>query len=387
LFSNTRGRLKENLQDIVRWDITFSVSPKPTRSVAPTPAAEAPLEAPVQQLIERYAAGWDRFSVVRDAQTTMYSGRPRLDVYGEEWLVYALDGDIRIFNQRDLQLEVGLPATVNTRERELDPSLVRTHDGRYALLWARGTSRTNAKRFVSFSDDLVRWESPQRLVFENAAEIAAYTYSQSEPLERTFNIVALRRGYVMLLAQGFVRRSNDLRTWGPPRKELPQDHDRNRLIRGDDGTAWAVYETSSSEHQPYTEADRLSGFIVVDGQRYRHVTELRVSRSVDGATWQEAGRLTLPGRPGALWAFAIDERRIGIGLAFNNLFTKWFTVSAVEELAELGLQLPFMQQSDDAVFFVQDGLLTGVRPVLDPAKQKPMLLATTSGRSWRVAGR
>jgi hypothetical protein len=248
------------------------------------------------------------------------------------------------------------------------------------LLWARGTGRTNATRFVSYSEDLVRWESPQRLVFENPRETVRYTYSQSEPLERTFNIAALRRGYAMLLAQGFVRRSDDLRTWGPPRKELPQDLDRNRLIRGGDGTVWAVYETSSPERQPYTDRDWLSGFFVVDGTRHRHVSELRVSRTLDGSAWQDAGGLTVSGQPGALWAFAIDEGRIGIGLGFNNLNTKWFAVSPFDGLSELDVQLPFMQQSDDGAFFVQDAMLTGVRPVLDPAKQKLMLLATTTSR-------
>jgi hypothetical protein len=389
LFSNSRADIErwqanppKDGRDVVRWDITFSVSRTRTRPATPAAAAAAPLEPAVQQVIDRYSAGWERVAVVRDAQTEVYSGSPRLDVYGEDWLVYSLDGDLRIFNQRDLQLEAGLPITVNTREREFDPSLVRTHDGRYALLWARGTGRTNATRFVSFSEDLVRWESPQRLVFENPAEPPVYTYSQSEPLERTFNIVALRRGYAMLLAQGFVRRSDDLRTWGPPRKALPQDLDRNRLVRGGDGSVWAVYETSSSERHPYTAGDSLSGFFVVDGRRYRHVSELRASRTVDGVAWQDAGRLTVPGQPGALWAFAVDERRIGIGLAYNNLFTRWFAVSPVDDLRELAVQLPFMQQSDEAVFFVRDALLTGVRPVFDPAKQKSMLLATTTSRIW-----
>jgi hypothetical protein len=301
-------------------------------------------------------------------------------VYAEDWLVYSLDDDIRIFSQRDLRLEVGLPIAINTRDREFDPSLVRTHDGRYALLWARGTSRTNATRFVSFSDDLIRWESPQRLIFESPPATIAYTYAQVEPLERTFNIVALPRGYAMLLAQGFVRRSTDLRTWGPPRKEIPQDRDRNRLVRGSDGTVWAVYETSSPERRPHGEGDWMSGFFVENGKRYTHVTELRASRSVDGVAWQDAGKLTLTGQPGALWAFPIDERRIGVGLAFNNLYTTWFAVSPFEDLAQFDVQLPFMQQSDAAVFFVRDALLTCVRPVFDPASQKPMLLGTSTSR-------
>jgi TolB-like protein len=369
-------------RDVVRWDVTFSMSPRRAHTTLSTRRLDTPFAPAVQDVIERYARGWDRASVVRDAQTVVYAGSPRLDVYAEDWLVYALDGDVRIFQRRDPRVEIGLPITINSRESEFDPSLVRTHDGRFALLWARGTSRTNAIRFVSFSEDLLRWESPQRLVFEEPPEPVAYTYAQAEPLERTHNIVAVRRGYAMLLAQGFVRRSEDLRIWGPPRKALPQDRERNRLIRGRDGTVWAIYESSSSQLQPYSVADWLSGFFVVDGKRYRHVTELQVSRSVDGVEWHAAGKLTLPGQPSALWAFPVNERRIGIGLAFNNLYTKWFTVSPFDDLEALDVQLPFMQQSDEAEFFVHDALMTCVRPVFDPEKQKPMLLTTSTARVW-----
>jgi hypothetical protein len=390
LFANTLAEVvrwkaspPKDGRDVLRWDVTFSMSPRRAHTALNPPSLGAPVAPAVQDVIERYARGWERPSVVRNAETVVYAGNPRLDVYAEDWLVYALDGDVRIFQQRDPRVEIGLPITINSREPEFDPSLVRTHDGRYALLWARGTSRTNAIRFVSFSEDLLRWESPQRLVFEEPPEPVAYTYAQAEPLERTYNIVAVRRGYAMLLAQGFVRRSEDLRIWGPPRKELPQDRERNRLVRGRDGTVWAIHESSSSELQPYSVADWLSGFFVVDGKRYRHVTELQVSRSADGVAWHAAGKLTLPGQPGALWAFPVSERRIGIGLAFNNLYIKWFTVSPFDDLVALDIQLPFMQQSDEAEFFVHDALMTCVRPVFDPEKQKPMLLTTSTARVWR----
>jgi hypothetical protein len=41
-----------------------------------------------------------------------------------------------------------------------------------------------------------------------------------------------------------------------------------------------------------------------------------------------------------------------------------------------------MQQSDEAEFFVHDALMTCVRPVFDPEKQKPMLLTTSTARVW-----
>jgi hypothetical protein len=41
-----------------------------------------------------------------------------------------------------------------------------------------------------------------------------------------------------------------------------------------------------------------------------------------------------------------------------------------------------MHQSDEAEFFVRDEWLTCIRPVFDFERQKPMLLATSTGRLW-----
>jgi len=397
LFSNTRAEVEhwklhppKGGQDVVRWNVAFAVSPKaPHTTAAKKPDARTPLDPVVQNVIARYSAGWERVSVVREGETISYAGNPRsrLDVFAEDWLVYSLDGDIRIFHQRNPQLEIALPLTVNSREREFDPSLVRTHDGQYALLWARGSSKTTASRFVAFSADLLRWEAPQRVVFEEPPGNIRYTYAQVEPLERTYNIVAVRRGYAMLLAQGFVRLSEDLRNWGPPRNVIPQDLHRNRLVRGRDGTVWAVYERSSPERRPYTPADWLHGYVVVEGYAYRHVTELRVSRSVDGIAWEAAGTVTFPGQPSALWAFAVEDRGIGVAVGFNNLSMKWFTASRFDDLRQVASQLPFMHQSDEAEWFVRDAVLTCIRPIFDHEKQKPMLLLTSTERIWGGAGK
>ncbi|HEU0006208.1 MAG TPA: hypothetical protein VFS12_09485, partial [Terriglobia bacterium] len=389
LFSNTQVEVEnwklngpKDGPDIVRWEVSFAISPKGGVTAKKPPGVEAPLDPAVQKLIDRYAAGWERSFVVRDAQTAVYSGNPRLDVFAEDWLVFSMEGDIRIFRQRDLSLEVNLPITINSREREFDPSLVRTHDGGYALLWARGTSSRNAARFVAFSADMLRWETPQRLLFEEPAGSIGYTYGQAEPLERTFNLASLRRGYAMLLAQGFVRHSEDLRNWGPPRKAIPQDLAKNRLFKGRDGTVWAVYENSSKELQAYTQDDWLHGYFVLDGKRYRHMTELRVSRTVDGIKWEAAGTVVFPGQPSGLWVFALEERQIGIAVGFNNLYVKWLTVSSLGDLRQIDsqLQLQFMHQSEEAECFVRDASLTCIRAVLDFEKQKPMLLATSTER-------
>jgi tetratricopeptide (TPR) repeat protein len=395
LVSNTRAEVEHwklnqpaGGQDIVRWQVTFTLSAKRgTAAVTTSAVVELPLTPEVRSVIERYASGWEDASVVRAAQTMVYSGNPRLDAYAEDWLAYGLDGDIRIFNQRDPTLEVGMPITVNSREREFDPSLVRTHDGRYALLFTRGTSRTTARRFVAYSADLLRWDTPRRMLFADSSAVTGYTYALAEPLERTYNVAAASRGYVMLLAQGFVRHSDDLENWSVPHKALPQDLDKNRLLKGHDGTIWVIYETTSSERQDYTDDNWLSGFFVVGGKRYAHVTELRASRSTDGRTWVPAGKVTLSGQPSALWSFNAGERQIGIGVGFNNVYAKWFTASTAGDLREIVAELPVMYHSEEAQFFVDGTRLTCIRPVVDPATQKPMLLATTTEQVWGGAGR
>jgi hypothetical protein len=385
LFENTPAEVlhhqrfgPKNGPEMASWQVSFAISPKGDVTAKAESGVATSLSAPMQKLIARYAAGWDHAFVVRQPQTMLYAGKPSLDVFVEDWLVYSMDGDIRIFHRRDPQLRIDVPITINTRESEFDPSLVRTHDGRFALLWARGTSKRNASRFVAFSADLLRWETPQRMVFKEPPGQIGYTYAQAEPLERTTHVVPLPRGYLMLLAQGFMRTSDNLRHWGPPQKIIPQDLYRNRLVKTRDGTVWAVYEHSSDERQPYTPADWLHGYFVVDGTPYRHVTELRVSRSTDGMHWQDAGKILVSGQPSGLWAFPVAEGQIGIAAAFNNLFAKWFTASRSRDLRSIDSEGQAMHHAEEAECFMRDSSLICIRPVFDFEQQRPMLLATSS---------
>jgi hypothetical protein len=333
----------------------------------------------LRALLERYAPGWDGGVVVREDEMSPGSSPAKADA--SDWLVYEFDGDIRIFSRRDLRIDVRLPASINGREREFDPSLVRTHDGRFALLWARGASATRARRFVSFSDDLLRWATPERLVFDDPALDLGYTYGLAEPLERTYNVVPVQSGYAMLLAQGFLRFSDDLKHWGAPLKLLRQDLWRNRVINAGDGTTWAVFETSSDERQPYMPEDWLHGFVVIGDKQYRHSTELVVSRSVDGRAWQHMALVILPGQPSGLWLFTTSDHRLGIAAGFNNLYVRWFVASTLGQFTEVEADLKLFNQTDQAEFSLRDDALTCVRPFRD-SKNKLMLLAATSKRQF-----
>jgi hypothetical protein len=69
-------------------------------------------------------------------------------------------------------------------------------------------------------------------------------------------------------------------------------------------------------------------------------------------------------------------------VGFNNLSTKWLSVSSFGDLRELGVELPLMHQFEEAEFFVRGAVLTCIRPVVDPEKQKPMLLTVSTERVW-----
>jgi hypothetical protein len=385
LFSNTPAEVRNHRRfgpkgsaDIEWWQVSFTVSATAAARAKRKSDEHASLSTALQKRVARYATGWDGALVVRRPQMVIYTGDPLLDVYAEDWLVVAMDGDIRLLQRGDLQLTIHLPRTINTRQREFDPSLVRTHDGRYALLWARGTSKTNARRFVAFSEDLLRWETPQRMVFEAPSSNLVYTYGRVEPPERTTNVVPIRQRYAMLLAQGLMRYSDDLRHWGQPQKVIPHDLYRNRLVKTRDGTLWAVYENRSDVLQPYTSDDWRHGYFVINGKRYRHVTALHVSHSVDGVDWRASGKLVLPGQPSALWSFPLAPRQIGVALAFNNRFVTWLTASRPHDLHQIDVDLQVMQKAEQVECFVRDASLVCVRPVFDVGVQKPMLLATSS---------
>lgn len=147
---------------------------------------------------------------------------------------------------------------------------------------------------------------------------------------------------------------------------------------------WAVYETSSSERQPYAPEDWLHGFFVTDGKAYRHLTQLRVSRSVDGRVWEAAGAVVVPGQPSALWAFVVDDRRIGIAAGFNNLYVKWVTASSLAELEPIDADLQLFDQTGEAEFFVRDGALTCVRSIFSVEGQTRVLFATTTERLFKA---
>ena len=293
-------------------------------------------------------------------------------------MVCSLDGELLI-HHRDRPLKVDLPVTINTPEREFDPCLVRTHEGAWALLWARGADKRSAQRFVAVTADFLRWEAPRRMRFAPAHpdEDPRSVWSRAGPCD----VLPIAGGYLMLLDGGSTRRSDDLRSWEGPTRVFERDAWRSRLTKTDDGRVWAVYQTWSDVREPYTAADWLTGYYVTDGKRYKHMSEIHVARTRDGVEWQEYASVVLPGQGSGLWAFPVSDRAIGIGVQFNSRFMKWFTTSRPETLQAIPSSVELMCQSDDVTVFAGDGLIACLCPVFDHfAAQQTVLMGVGSRR-------
>jgi TolB-like protein len=366
-------------RDIRRWRATFELSPLDARPRR----ADAPLAADFREadrkLIEHYAGrfGWELGAVLRASTAPAVADAAGLDADG--WMVAALDGDLLVLH-RDRALRAELPVAINTPEREFDAALVPTPERSWALLWSRGNDEREAERYVARTRDFLRWETPRHLRFAPPADATAPAVRAGE-LEGTSDVCALRDGYLMLVERGFARRSGDLRHWDRPLRILERDAWRSALSRTADGWAWAVCLADSEVLEPYTPADRLCGYFVIDGKRYRHTCALRVAASRDGRAWEERGRLTLAGQGSGLWAFPLSGDAIGIGVQFNARFMRWFALSSSGGLREIGSALELQTDSPEAVFFAREGRILSLRPVFDYfGEQRTVLLGAGSRR-------
>jgi hypothetical protein len=332
-----------------------------------------------RKLIAQFASrgGWELGAVLRRSSSATYSGTPALDVFAEEWVVFSLDGELFI-HHRDRPLQVDLPVTINTPEREFHPRLVRTHEGGWALLWARGADKRSARCFVAVTTDFLRWETPRRLQFAPAPPDAGLRSVESAG---AYDVLPVAGGYVMLLDHGQIRRADDLRSWGPPIQVFDRGAWNGRLTKTGDGRLWAVYQTVSGVREPYEATDRLTGYYVTDGVRYKHMCEIHVAHSLDGIEWREFSKVVLPGQGSGLWAFPLADGRIGIGVQFNSRFMKWFATARSNTLRAIPSSLELMCQSGDASVFASDGRVACLAPMFDHYDtQRTVLLGAGSRR-------
>jgi hypothetical protein len=79
----------------------------------------------------------------------------------------------------------------------------------------------------------------------------------------------------------------------------------------------------------------------------------------------------------------VSERQIGVAVAFNNLFAKWFTASRFGDLRPISSEALVMHHAEEAECFVRDASLICIRPIFDFEQQRPMLFATSSRALYR----
>ena len=369
-------------EDIRRWSVIFEISPMVPATDAMEPTDHEPVSGLTEadrKLIAQFAGrgGWELGAVLRESSAETYSGAPALDVFAEEWVVVCLDGELFI-HHRDRPLKVDLPVTINTPEREFNPRLVRTHEGSWALLWARGADKRTARCFVAVTTDFLRWETPRRVQFAPAPPDAGL---RSVETAGAYDVAPVTSGYVMLLDQGQIRSSDDLRSWGPPTQVFDPGSWDGRLTKTEDGRLWAVYQTGSDVREPYEAADWLAGYYVTDGERYKHMCEIHVAQSLDGLEWREFAKVVLPGQGSGLWAFPLADGSVGVGVQFNSRFMKWFATTRSNALRAIPSSLELMCQSGDAFVFASDGQVACLAPMFDHYDaQRTVLLAAGSRR-------
>ena len=366
-------------RDIDSWKVEFELFPK----VGVSASAPRPREttAADKRLLAQLAKqeGWGESAVLRSARAFLYTGEPPVDVYTQERLAFPLNGDIVIRRRDDPRVTVRLPRTVNTNTREFDPSLVRTHEGGYALFWARGSDKRDAERFVARSHDLLEWQTPRRLVFETPADTIRYGYASAEPLERTTHIAPTSEGYVMLLGQGFVRFSRDLQNWGQPQKALPHDLLDNTLVRTRDGRLWAAYENIPEELRPFDPGNPFTGYFDQNGKQYMHLSEIHLAWSVDGVTWHPAGSAVFEGQASDLWLFPLATDRVAVALQFNNLFLRWLVATGGGELRRMSSTVNLMADGG-SVLYAGDGRISCITPIFDHFEEQRHVLVRMSSR-------
>jgi hypothetical protein len=201
------------------------------------------------------------------------------------------------------------------------------------------------------------------MVFDEAEGDIGYHY-KSDPLVRTRNVVSTPNGYIMLLAQGFVRYSNDLKRWSVPEQLFKQDGWRNQIFKGRDGRIWVIYDQFLREkmktplHFPYA---------------------ICISSSLDGKSWTTVKQINIGQEPSDFWGFAVGDSQIGIAVQHNNMFLKWFISSDPKNFHEVSSPVRLNLTWGRVIeFFAHTGKIFCARTTADNTEEQNVLLIMES---------
>ena len=385
--------------DIVRWKLTkargrddlaffkadFVLSPKQTVSLQ-SPKSDY-MEADkkvIKYFVKQY--GWDEGVVLRDETSNFYSANPTRDVYSLDWIAYAQDGEIHILEQNHPEVKVKLPIVINTNEYEYDPSLVRTHEGRFALFFSRGGESKDQHLgfFYSTTKDLIQWETPKRLKFDDP-EGHQQPHQGFNSSKRTFNIVPIPNQYMMLLEKGFVRYSDNLRQWGLPKKLFKYECWDAVVLKTKEERIWIVAtDFLDEEVKEGDPPDPHFGYYTTgDGKKYRKSEAIVVTTSVDGINWSPQVRVFVDRETSGLWAFPVGRSQIVIAVSYNNLYLKWAVSRTPAGFSVINSPVQLLLETKKIHFFVKDKTIYCLRPVHDFVEEEGVALIMGSQKVYK----
>ena len=304
--------------DIRSWRAEFSVSPKKQSGNAQV-ASDGKQPNSTARLIRHYGteSGWDGAKVIRPEQGRSLDDMPKDDVYAQDWIAYAADGDIHIIRRDMPEVKATMPTTINTSERESEAQLVRMPDGMLALVWMRGQHSKPSGYFVARTNDLRRWEKPRKLIFEDE-EIN----KKRRHLWRA-GIIPLPDGrYMMLLQDGKALYSDDLRHWDMAQKIVEDNVLRAAVAKAGDGRYWlALGVAASRELRPGEAPPRLYGYYRMgDGKTYVKLEELHLRHSTDGVNWSAPNKLPPGPESGMIRIFPVSGSAVAVASVYFGKF-------------------------------------------------------------------
>ncbi len=378
-------RKSKGSENIRWWKALVTLSPK-QRAVASTPSEPTPTTTKADKKLITYRArklGWEDGVVIRDATTRVYAPEVREDVYAKRWFPFSLNGDIYIYPKDNPRVKVHVPVTINTPEDEFNPSVVKMHDGRIALLWTRGVRSEPRHFFYATTKDFITWETPQRMGFATPKADLNYHYGRLEPLARSYNVVPIPDGYLMLLAQGFVRYSKDLKHWDAPKRVFDHDGYRNRIMRSRDDRLWVVDVHAQNQEVPSQDAvPKGFGFMVTgDGKIFIKRAAIRVWTSVDGKQWTAAKHIHVDKEPSGLWVFPVMADQIAIAVQYNNYYLTWFRSVSIERFQTVDSPVRLLDAGQGPQCYVGREAINCAHVIHDDVfEQKQVILILASER-------
>lgn len=393
-----------NKRDLDEWELTFEVSPRQVK--IPTTIVqnfERDDRATLSDYFTRYH--WKEGQVHHEEQSFSYTGEPKMDVYAQEWLVFSNAADIQIRHQANPSMRIDLPPSINSMEDEFNPTLVKTLEGGWALFFTRAVKgqKNITGYFYSTTMDMIHWENPKRMQFEDPDEIWKDLGFNPIPAERTFNIIPLVDKYLMLLEFGFVRYSQDLQNWGKPVKMFDHNgtgyrssllvndrmwHDatRSSIIKSRDESIWVI-TTFDKKVEPSAESAGAEPwrFWKEGDKKFINSEAIKITSSVDGVNWTKEKLIYVSKYEETLghWAFPLGRDKMVVVVMDYGFNLKFIVAQSPEHIEFKNSPVGVYISDKEVQFFEQDQKINLVQPAIFKSGNGWMFAHVQSARAYQ----